>query len=263
MSTGLRGAESGLRAIEELSLAGLSAQDLLVEAGRRIDRVVPSDGYFLAATDPQTSLTIGAGVVRDLPAEMCQPTWDYEFLVPDFLKFTDIADSGRAVADLHEATGGRPERSARWREYSVATGFRAEVRNAFTLGRAMWGIGQLDRLGDSPRFTDDEKAWLERVAPVVARGLRRAMLAQPAVAPADRGPGLVLLDESGEVVSATREAAAWLDEVDGLLARPSGSGVAIPLEAHATPPASARWSCRARPVPSPARACAPGRASGC
>ena len=89
------------------------------------------------------------------------------------------------------------------------------------------------------------------------------MLAQPAVAPADRGPGLVLLDESGEVVSATREADAWLDEVDGLLARPSGSGVAIPLEAHATPPASARWSCRARPVPSPARACAPGRASGC
>jgi DNA-binding CsgD family transcriptional regulator len=155
--------------------------------------VVPSDGHFLAATDPQTTLCIGAGVVMDLPEDQCAPTWDYEFLVPDYLKFADIAASGRAVADLHEATGGRPERSARWREYSSATGFRAELRSAFTLDGAMWGMAQFDRLGDSPRFTDVEKAWLECVAPILARGLRRAMVSGPASGPAARGPGLVLM----------------------------------------------------------------------
>ncbi|MGH3992843.1 MAG: hypothetical protein ACRDSN_10325, partial [Pseudonocardiaceae bacterium] len=232
MPATLRAAESTLDAIEELSSAGLSAQELLAEAAPRIDRVVPSDGYFVGATDPQTTLCIGAGVTEGLPAEMCQPTWDYEFLVPDYMKFNDIAGSGRSVADLHEVTGGRPERSARWREYRAATGFRAEVRATFTLDRATWGIGQFDRLGDSPRYSDEEKAWLERVGPVLARGLRKALLAQPALAPADRGPGIVLVDEVGAVVSATREAAAWLDEVDATFNLSTAAGVPMPFEAY-------------------------------
>src|SRR3954452_924726 len=163
MATGRRAQESTLEAIEELAGSGLTAQELLKAADQQIDRVVPSDGSFLGATDPETTLCIGAGVVRDLPADQCQPTWDYEFLVPDYLKFADIAQSERRVADLHEATGGRPERSARWRDYGSATGYRSEVRTTFTLAGATWGIAQFDRLGDAPRFSDEEKTWLERV----------------------------------------------------------------------------------------------------
>jgi DNA-binding CsgD family transcriptional regulator len=232
MATGLRAPESTLQAIEKLAGSGLTAQRLLEEAARRIDRVVPSDGYFLGATDPQTTLSIGAGVVRDLPLDMCQPTWDYEFRVPDYLKFNDIAQSGRPVADLHEATGGRPDRSPRWREYASATGYRSEVRTTFTLGGATWGIGQFNRLGDAPRYSEEEKTWLERAVPLIARGLRQALLTQPSVAPPDRGPGLVLLDEAGSVVSATREAAAWLSEVDGGITFASGADFPMPFEAH-------------------------------
>src|SRR3954468_17434398 len=183
MSAALRSADRTLDAIEDLADAGLPAQEFLEEATRRIDRVVPSDGYFAGATDPQTTLSVGAGVVHDLPTELCQPTWDYEFLVPDYLKFNDIAMSGRPVADLHEATGGGPQRAARWRGDAAASGFRAELRVTFDVGGAMWGIGQFDRLGDSPRYSDAEKAWLERLAPVVARGLRQALVTQPAIAP--------------------------------------------------------------------------------
>ncbi len=233
MAHDLRNAGSALREIEELAEAGLTAQRLLADAGDVIDRVVPSDGYFMGATDPATSLTIGPGAHRDLPRDMCQPTWDYEFLVPDYLKFNDIAQSGRTVADLHEATGGRPERSPRWREYGSATGFRSEVRTTFTLDGATWGIGQFDRLGDAPRFSEEEKTWLERVVPLVAQGLRQALLAQPAATPADRGPGLVLLDETSSVVSATREAAEWLGEVDGGITCASDADFPMPLEAHA------------------------------
>src|SRR3712207_1019185 len=118
MTTTLPHAETAYEAIVGLADSGLPAQQLLEEVADRIERVVPSDGFFLGATDPETTLALGLGAARDLPEELCAPTWDYEFLVPDYLKFVDIAASGRAVADLHEATGGRPARSPRWREYS-------------------------------------------------------------------------------------------------------------------------------------------------
>ena len=238
-------------AVDRIVTADLPAQELLDEVARQIDQVVPSDGSFFAAVDPETMLSIGAGVVRDLPEDQCQPTWAYEFLVPDYLKFTDIAGSGRSVADLHEATGGRPQRSARWREYGTVTGFRSEVRTTFMIAGLTWGVAQFDRLGDAPRFSDDEKAWLERVAPLVAIGLRRALLTAPSTAHAARGPGLILLDGAGEVMSVTPEAAAWLDEVDATMALQTDLDVAMPLEVQAFA-AKARAAARdddARPLP--------------
>src|SRR3954449_6788572 len=178
MPATLPAAQSTLDALERLADEGRSARELLEQAATRIDRVVPTDGYFLAATDPETTLAIGTGVVRELPPEQCQPHWDYEFLVPDYVKYADIARSGRRVADIHDATGGRPERSPRFKQFEDATGFSAEVRLAFTIGDSAWGLGQLNRL--DARFTEDEKAWLELASGEIARGLRRAMLTEPA-----------------------------------------------------------------------------------
>jgi DNA-binding CsgD family transcriptional regulator len=233
MARTLPRAEGTFDAIERVAQAGLPAQQLLEEVGKRIDRVVPSDGYFIGATDPDTTLCMGSGVVHDLPYEMCAPTWDYEFLVPDYLKFVEIADSGRPVADLHEATGGRPERSARWREIGTPNGLGSEVRVVFTIGDSTWGIGQLNRANDTPRYSDDEKAWLERVAPVVAAGLRKAMVIEPSTSPCDRGPGIVVLDVDGRPLSATREATAWLDDLDPTLTGAAMSEFPLPFEAHA------------------------------
>ena len=232
MAQALRQAGSALREIEQLSEAGLNAQELLAEAAERIDRVVPSDGYFIGATDPETSLCIGFGVHRDLPEHACQPTWDHEFLVPDYMKFADIGRSGRFVADIHDETGGDPNRSPRWRDVQAPMGFRSEVRATFTLGESIWGIAQIDRLGDSPRFSDVEKAWLAQASPLIADGLRRAMLA-PQVAPPPRGPGVLLLDAADNVISATGEGAAWIGEVESPVRYDRDSGLSIPLELHA------------------------------
>ena len=222
--------ESTLEGIEQLAAADLTAQELLEQVAKRIARVVPADGSFFSATDPETTLTIGAGVIENLPTEMCQPVWDYEFMVPDYLKFADLAQCERPLADLHDATGGRPERSPRWREFGGFTGFRSEVRMVFRHEQAAWGVGQLNRLGDSPRFSDEEKLWLERVIPVIARGLRKALLA-PATGCADgRGPGLVLVDRDGSVASLNREAADWLEAIDAGSAFP-GTKYAPPFEA--------------------------------
>jgi DNA-binding CsgD family transcriptional regulator len=231
MPSTLSAPESSLDAIERIASDGLSAQALLEQAAERIDRVVPTDGYFMAATDPRTTLCIGTGRVRELPAEQCQPHWDYEFLVPDYLKYADIARSGQRVADLHDATGGRPQRSPRFKQFSAATGFRSEVRLAFTVGGAAWGLAQLNRL--TARFTDDEKAWLERAAASIARGLRLAMVAEPASSPAgSRGPGVVLLDGDARVVSATPEAVEWLDELDPELLISDVGHLRLPFHAH-------------------------------
>jgi DNA-binding CsgD family transcriptional regulator len=231
MPATLPAAQSSLEALDRLATEGRSAQDLLEQAAARIERVVPVDGVFLAATDPETTLSIGTGLVRDLPADQCQPHWDYEFLAPDYLKFADIARSGRRVADLHDATGGRPTRSARFKQYSEATGFQSEVRLAFTVGESAWGLGQLNRL--SARFTEAEKAWLELAAERIARGLRRAMLSEPASAPVlGRGPGVVLVDDNGRVVSATRVALEWLDDLAPELLMSDVGDVKLPFHAH-------------------------------
>src|SRR3954454_12281531 len=212
MAAALPAAQSSLEAIERLAGEGRSAQDLLEQAAVRIDRVVPTDGYFLSATDPETTLSIGTGLVRDLPPEQCQAHWDYEFLVPDYLKFADIARSGRRVADIHDATGGRPECSPRFKKYRDATGFSSEVRLTFTVGNSAWGLGQLNRL--KGRFTDDEKDWLERASASIGRGLRRATVSEPAAVPVQgRGPGVLLVGETGRVLSATPEATEWLGEL--------------------------------------------------
>ena len=231
MPATLPAAQSSLEALERLASEDLSAQDLLEQAATRIDRVVPTDGYFLAATDPETTLSIGTGLVRELPADQCQPHWDYEFLVPDYLKYADIARSGRRVADIHDATGGRPERSPRFKQFRAATGYQAEVRLAFTVGESAWGLGQLNRL--DRRFTEDEKAWLEQAAASIGRGLRRAMLMQPASsAELTRGPGVVLIDSGGRVASATREALEWLDELAPELLQSDVGAIQLPFHAH-------------------------------
>jgi len=207
----LRGSASALDALRRLADDDLCAQELLEESVRRIDRVVPSDGFFVAATDPQTTLCIGPGLIRDLPPDQCKPTWDHEFLVPDdAFAFRHIARGPRAVAGLDDVPGGSP----RWSAFAAATGFRDELRAAFSVGDGVYGIGQFDRLGDAPPFTGEERAWLERAAPVVARGLRRALRKGTPAETVGRGPGMLVVDTAGRILSATAEAEAWLDELD-------------------------------------------------
>ena len=117
---------------------------------------------------------IGAGVVHGMPRrERAQPFWEYEFEVPDFNKFTDLARGPRQVADLHAATGGRPQRSARWRE--LRTLMRRRRRAARDVQRRRPQLGPAARStapGSARGFSDDEVAFVETIAPVVGRALR-------------------------------------------------------------------------------------------
>ena len=206
------------RRIDALADEELPARALLDRVSHELRTAMPIDALFMAATDPQTGLAMGAGVAHDMPQTVCRPFWEYEFEVPDFNKFDELARGPRQVADLHEATGGRPERSARWREFRTHMDADAELRAAFNAGGRTWGILHANRAGTVRGFSADELAFMDTVAPVIGRALRRSLISHPARPDARRGPGMAIVDGDGRVQSATPEAFAWFEDIDSAYA---------------------------------------------
>jgi DNA-binding CsgD family transcriptional regulator len=166
-----------------------------------------------------------------MPATVCAPFWEYEFEVPDFNKFCDLARSPRQAADLHAATGGRPERSARWRHMRTLMDADAELRATFNAGGRGWGLLHLVRAGTTRGFADEEVAFVETIAPTVGRALRLSLISEPAARPAGRGPGMAIVDADNRLVSATPEALAWFEALESVYRLPDPVlGVEVPSE---------------------------------
>jgi DNA-binding CsgD family transcriptional regulator len=202
------------RRIDALAAERLPTQRLVERVAAELRAAVPVDALVLAATDPDTMLGLGAGVVHGMPATVCAPFWEYEFEVPDFNKFNDLARGRRQVADLHAATGGRPSRSARWRHLRTLMDADAELRATFNAGDRSWGLLHLTRAGTARGFGEEEVAFLETIAPIVGRALRLSLISHPAQSPAGRGPGMAIVDADNRLLSATPEAVAWFDELE-------------------------------------------------
>ena len=60
-----------MRRIEALAEERLPAQCLLEGVAHELSAAMPVDALILAATDPDTLLGIGAGVVHDMPHTVC------------------------------------------------------------------------------------------------------------------------------------------------------------------------------------------------
>jgi DNA-binding CsgD family transcriptional regulator len=205
-----------VRRIDALADERLPTQQLIEGVADELQAAMPVDALVMAATDPDTSLALGAGVVRDMPHTVCLPFWEYEFEVPDFNKFSDLARAPRQVADLHAATGGRPERSARWREFRTLMDADAELRATFTAGGRGWGLMHLNRAGTTHGFSDEEVGFVQTIAPIVGRALRLSLISHPAGNDAGRGPGMAIVDAQNRLVSATPEALAWFEEIESI-----------------------------------------------
>src|SRR4051812_34786467 len=182
------------RRIDALAAEQLPSQELIERVADQLRAAMPVDALVMAATDPDTLLGLGAGVVHGMPHTVCAPFWEYEFEVPDFNKFSDLARAPRQVADLHAATGGRPQRSARWRELQTLMDAGAELRATFNAGGRGWGLLQLNRAEEARGFRDEEVAFVETIAPIVGRALRLSLISHPAPDAAGRGPGMAIVD---------------------------------------------------------------------
>jgi len=205
-------AVAALEAIERLASEDLSAQAAVEEVVTRIAGVIRVDTFFAAATDPDTGLCLGAGTCYNLAEEVCHPFWEHEFLIPDYNKFADLAASD-PVGDLRIATGGKLSRSARYRTLNAISDLEDELRATLHAGGRSWGNLQFNRFTGGGAFSDEDRAFLRAVAPLAGAAFRRALLEEPAHTDPGRGPGVVVLDEHGTVLSSTAEADAWLEEL--------------------------------------------------
>jgi DNA-binding CsgD family transcriptional regulator len=220
-------AASALEAIERLGRQELSAQAVVEEVVHRIVQVVEVDAFYAGATDPDTGLSLGAGTVYDYDHAVCNPFWEHEFLIPDYNKFADMSPDEPA-ADLRQATGGRLQRSARYRTLNAISDLEDELRAVLYAGGRQWGNLQLNRRTGGRPFTQADVDFVRRVAPLAGIALRRALLEEPARTDPERGPGVVLVGEDGAILDVTVEADAWLQELASGWRKPGSALIVHP-----------------------------------
>jgi DNA-binding CsgD family transcriptional regulator len=208
-----RRAEQTRREIIRLCHAGLDSRTLRIEIMKRLRTVIPIDVSFFTTADPATLLFTGA-VVDDMLMHATPQFLENEFLQTDVSKFAWMARSNTSVMNLVQATQGELERSQRYREILAPLSLGGELRAALITGGTCWGFMCLHREQSSPHFTLTEAAYLARLTPHLAEGLRTALLLGSTTGQAvPDEPGLLLLTEDLSVVAITPAAERWLAEL--------------------------------------------------
>ena len=191
---------------------GHPPERLKAEVLARLRRVLPVDALWWATSDPATMLFTQA-FREGIPDRAIPFFVANEFGGHDVNQWTELAQDPGGVSTLARATGGGPEASARFRELFQPLGLGDELRAVLRTGDACWGLMCLHRAAGG-MFTEAEVQLVRRLAPHLAEGIRAGLLMpRPGASAAGDAPGLVVLDQSGEVVTATSAAQAWFDEL--------------------------------------------------
>src|SRR5919106_3614732 len=209
-----RSAERVRQEIIRLSHAGLDSRTFGIETVKQLRKAIPTDVSFFATADPATLLFTSA--VRDEVLAQATPQFlEREFLKDDPVQFARLARGGSPVDSLGMATKGELARSERYREMLAPMDLGDELRAALVAGSKCWGFMCLHRERSGPNFTPAEAAFLARLVPHLAEGLRKALLLgdSQAATPQPDGPGLVLLADDLSLVAITPAAEGWLAEV--------------------------------------------------
>jgi DNA-binding CsgD family transcriptional regulator len=176
----------------------------LVEALAR--NGLPFVGACWHLTDPATGLFTWTGYSGELPGSFVAAL-ENEYLEDDVAKYADLAARRVPVASLLAETGGRPRRSARYRDHMAPAGFADELRFAFVDGFGRWG--SMGVFADVP-FSGPSVDAAAQLVPLVARALRQGV-ALAGAAPADGAPGVLMLDADDRVLMRDERAGELLD----------------------------------------------------
>ncbi len=206
-------AERVRREIIRLCHAGLDSRTLRIELIKRLRKVIPIDVFFFTTADPATLLFTGA-VVDEILERATPQFLENEFLQDDVNKFSRLARSATPFGSLIQATQFELERSPRYLEILAPLALGDELRAALMTVGVCWGLLCLHRDRCSPHFTAAEAAFIGRLTPHIALGLRKALLLGSTTGPpVPDEPGLLLLAEDLEVLAMTPAAERWLTEV--------------------------------------------------
>ena len=200
-------------ALIERCYAGLDAAALRREVIGRLKAVAGVDAAFVATVDPATLLFTSA--ISEEPLVEAAPAFlANELDGRDVNRFTDLAAAPDPVRTLDQATRGERDSSARHAAIMRPLGLADELRVALRTRQACWGVMCLHREAGATGFSPHDRDVVARIAPHVAEGLRRALLAGQARDPHPAlGHGVVILDASGSVTSVNDAAERWLAQI--------------------------------------------------
>jgi DNA-binding CsgD family transcriptional regulator len=211
--------------IELLGGRGLSRPEYFAELAPRLRRTLPSDATCWHTLDPQTRLLtsdeprelVEIGIyTEETVAAAGEVIVRSEYLQEDRNGFAELAGRRVPVGILAEATRGKPERSARYRDLLEPSGIPHEMRAAFVLRGRVWGAVHVARRESSGAFTRGDADVLAQVAPAIAAGIRGSLRFDAARRiEGPEAPGLIVLDEAGEVELVTPPALPLLATVAG------------------------------------------------
>ncbi len=191
----------------------LDSQTLRVELLKRLQTVLPFDSTFFSTTDPSTQLFTSM-VTDDTPTWAMLKFLENEFFQDDFNQFHTLLKNRQSIGVLSEQTQHQLQRSQRYRDILEPLALGDEMRAVFVMNAACWGTLCLHRERGAPEYTATEAAFLARLTPHIAEGLRKALLlANTSTTTAPDGPGILILSEEYSVVTMNAVAAYWLAEL--------------------------------------------------
>ena len=201
-----------------LGTRGLPREEYFAELAPRLRRVIDSDATCWHTLDPQTLLLTGdepADLVERgiFTAETASQAGELivrsEYVVEDRNTFAELASRRVPVGILAQATRGRPERSARYRDLLVPAGIPHEMRAAFVIRGRVWGAVHIARRDASGPFTRRDVDALARVGGAIAHGIRGSLRFDAARrAAGSEAPGLIVLDTARRSRAGHRSGAA-------------------------------------------------------
>jgi hypothetical protein len=203
------------RGVRRACDAGLDSTALRVEVARRIRGLIPAEAGYFGSVNRHTAL-LDDLVGEDASAGIEWHLLDAAYSLTDVDRAIDLARSGRVV-DTDASAG-----MAAWMRDA---GFGRHLRAAFGLGDEVGGLFLALRERRSRAFGEHDTAFLRRIAPHVARALRRAALVDAArvtrladLAPndtttADLTPGVVVIDDRWRITEWTRAAETQLADL--------------------------------------------------
>jgi DNA-binding CsgD family transcriptional regulator len=217
----------------ERAAAARSVSEVFDAVSSRLRRLVPFDSAAWMATDPATTLPTAPTRAENLDGfggkEACVRLWELEYKVEDVNPYQELARADVPAAGLRMATRERPSRSARYRELLRPGGFGDELRAVLRVDGHPWASIALLRSAGSAAFDAHETALVASLSRPLAEAVRdHARPATPSPAD-DRGPGLLVFDPRGELISVNDEALAWLDELASDLGGEVELGVRLPM----------------------------------
>ncbi len=227
--------------IAVLGTRGLSREEYFAELAQRLRHTIDSDATCWHTLDPQTRLLtsdeprelVEAGIYTpDTVVAAGEVLVRSEYQSDDRNTFAELATRRVPVGILAQATRGKPERTARYRDLLEPSGIPHELRAAFVRRGRVWGAVHVARRESSGAFSDRDAEALAQLVPTIAEGIRGSLRFDAARRVAgSEAPGLVVLDAGGEVELVTPPALPMLAAIAAPGTRPEEGE--LPSAVHA------------------------------